>query len=93
MFVSSLSVPIMFLSIWRWAINLRIEGTVKRKRARNQTNVLFSTSAGSGANSFTINGSTSNTYLENQSSGRPISRPVSRWMSKNPSFRPLDFPL
>ena len=55
--------------------------------------VSFSTSAGSGANSFTINGSTSNTYLENQSSGRPISRPVSRWMSKNPSFGPLGFPL
>ena len=87
--------------IWRWAINLRKEGTVKRNRARNQKKLVqrpyiyvsFWISAGSGANGFAINGSTFNTYVKNQSSVRLVGRPVSRRMSKNPSFGPLDFPL
>ena len=55
--------------------------------------MLFSTSARSGANGFAINGFTSNPYLESQSSCRPIIRPVSFWMSENPSLGPNDFPF
>ena len=53
----------------------------------------LSTSAGSGANVFAISGSTFHMYLKIQSSGRPVSRPVSRWMNKISICGLLDLPL